>query len=81
MGVMKRRTVKAGSREFLVVIERGEDGYYVGSVPDIHGCHSQGKTLDELLKNMKEAIALCLEVAGEEGIEPAQFVGVQKIKV
>lgn len=51
-------------REFTVIIERGEDGYFVGSVPELKGCHSQGKTVDELMENVKEATDLCLEVEG-----------------
>lgn len=39
---------------FTVVIEKDEDGYYVGYVPSIRGCHTQGRTLDELMKNIKE---------------------------
>ena len=49
-------------REFSVVIERDEDGYYVGSVPELKGCHTQAKSLDELMERVKEAILLCLEV-------------------
>ncbi len=48
-------------REFYVVIERDEDGLYVGEVPWLAGCYSQGETLDELMQNMREVIALCLE--------------------
>ena len=66
-------------KEFTVVIEKGEDGYFIGSVPEIKGCHSQGKTMDGLMKNIKEAIELCLEVEGES--EPLEFVGIQRIKV
>ena len=47
-------------RNFTVVIEKDEDSYYVGYVPSIKGCHTQGRTLDELMKNIKEAIELCL---------------------
>ena len=50
-------------REFTVVVEQGEDGYLVGSVPAIPGCYSQGRTMAELLDRVREAIALCL-VAG-----------------
>lgn len=50
---------------FTVVIERDEDGYYVGSVPALKGCHSQGETMDELLFNIREAVELCLEVEDE----------------
>lgn len=50
------------SREFSVVIERDEEGYYVGSVPALPGCHTQARSLDELIDRVREAIALCLEV-------------------
>lgn len=67
-------------RNFTVIIEKDEDNYYVGYVPSIRGCHTQGKTLDELMKNIKEAIELCLEVEGKE-IEPEKFIGVQSVEV
>ncbi|MFZ4657858.1 MAG: type II toxin-antitoxin system HicB family antitoxin [Caldilineaceae bacterium] len=50
------------TREFSVVIEKDEDGYYVASVPALRGCHTQARSLDVLMKRIKEAIALCLEV-------------------
>ena len=56
--------------EFTVIIERGEDGYLIASVPDLLGCHTQGKTLDELIENVKEAIQLCLDVEREETYLP-----------
>ena len=71
---------KKKMHNFTVVIEKDEDDYYVGYVPSIKGCHTQGKTLDELMKNIKEAIELCLEVEGKE-IEPEKFVGVQNVEV
>jgi predicted RNase H-like HicB family nuclease len=49
-------------REFGVVIEKDEDGYFVASVPALPGCHTQAKSLDTLMKRIKEAIELCLEV-------------------
>ena len=49
------------NQEFYVIIERDEDGYYVGEVPQLKGCYSQGKTIDELITNIKEVIAMCLE--------------------
>jgi predicted RNase H-like HicB family nuclease len=48
-------------REFYVVIERDEDGVFIGEVPQLRGCYTQGKTLDELMKNIQEVIYLCLE--------------------
>jgi predicted RNase H-like HicB family nuclease len=48
-------------RDFYVVIEQDEDGIYVGEVPQLKSCYSQGSSLDELMKNIKEVIELCLE--------------------
>ena len=48
-------------REFYVVIERDEDGVFIGEVPQLRGCYTQGKTRDELMKNIQEVIHLCLE--------------------
>jgi len=47
--------------KFAVVVERDEDGYYVASVPELPGCHTQAKTLDELMKRVREAIEVYLE--------------------
>ncbi len=67
------------SYNFTVIIEKDEDGYYVGSVPSLKGCHTQGKTMDELLDNIREAIELCLEAEGEAPDE--RFVGIQQVQV
>ena len=65
------------AREFYIVIEKDEDGFYVGEAPQLKACYSQGKTLDELMKNMREVISLALSEAPE--IEPTEFVGVQRL--
>ena len=67
-------------REFSVVIERDSEGYYVASVPELHGCHTQARSLDKLLTRIKEAIELCLEVQ-DAGITQSEFVGVQRVAV
>lgn len=67
-------------REFDVVIERDAEGYYVASVPALRGCHTQARSLDELMDRMREAVELCLEVEGDD-FEPTTFVGVQRISV
>ncbi|MBD1843123.1 type II toxin-antitoxin system HicB family antitoxin [Cyanobacteria bacterium FACHB-63] len=64
-------------QEFYVVIERDEDGICVGEVPQLRACYSQGKTIDELMTNIKEAIKLCLEDQADEQV--SEFVGVQKV--
>jgi predicted RNase H-like HicB family nuclease len=66
------------SREFSVVIERDSEGYYVGSVPALPGCHTQAHSLDELMERIREAIQLCLEVE-DEPAEALDFVGVQVV--
>lgn len=50
------------TREFNVMIEHDEDGYWVARVPALRGCHTQAKSLDVLMKRVREAIELCLEV-------------------
>ncbi len=67
-------------REFTVVIERDEEGYYVASVPALRGCHTQARTLDTLMKHAREVIELYLE-AGEEVDDSLKFVGIQQISV
>lgn len=54
--------------KFSVTIDRDEDGVYVVECPSIPGCVSQGKTKEEALENIKEAIAICLEVRAEQGL-------------
>jgi len=54
------------SREFTVVIEKDEDGYFVGAVLQFQGCHTQAKSLDKLMERMKEAVLLCLEAEGRD---------------
>ncbi|MGA2214805.1 MAG: type II toxin-antitoxin system HicB family antitoxin [Bryobacteraceae bacterium] len=49
-------------RQFDVVIERDEEGYYVASVPQLPGCHTQARSPDEVTQRIREAIELCLEV-------------------
>ena len=67
-------------REFNVVIEQDEDGWFVASVPSLCGCHTQAKSLDTLMKRVREAIKLCLEVEDGEPVSN-RFVGVQRVAV
>ncbi|HEY2465391.1 MAG TPA: type II toxin-antitoxin system HicB family antitoxin [Steroidobacteraceae bacterium] len=68
------------SRQFDVVVERDSEGYFVGTVPALPGCHTQAKSLDELMLRIREAIELCLEVEGNPP-EALDFVGVQRVTV
>ena len=67
------------NKEFFVIIERDEDGMYVGEVPQLPACYSQGRTLDELMANIREVIELCLEEQEEE--THSEFIGVQRITI
>ncbi len=81
MSMARNRKRTRGARHFNVVIERDESGCYVGSVPELSGCHSQAKSLDTLMQRIREAIELCLEVQKAAGSSGGEFVGVQRISV
>lgn len=69
-------------KRFDVVIEKDESGVFIGSVPELPGCYSQGKTEKELLGNIKEAIELHLGTLKEvKRKQEAQFVGIKKVAV
>jgi predicted RNase H-like HicB family nuclease len=67
-------------KTFYYVIEKDADGYYVGTVPELPGCHSQARTLGALTKRIKEAIRLYLE-ANKGAIPETEFVGVISIEI
>ena len=64
-----------------VVLIPGEAGYFVAQVPIIPGCISQGKTVEEALKNIKEAAELCLECMEEEGWTLSHEYTIEQIEV
>lgn len=66
------------TRDFSVIIERDADGFYVATVPGLRGCHTQARSLDDLMGRVREAIELCLEAEGDE-TTTLDFIGVQKI--
>ncbi len=54
--------------KLMVTIDRDEDGVWIVECPSIPGCVSQGDTKDEAIANIREAIALCIEVRAEQGL-------------
>ena len=82
--------VKKKKRQFKILIERDEDGFFVASVPSLPGCYTQAKSFPQLMVRIREAIELCLEVAEDDpnyrkrvelfAYEPS-FVGVELITV
>lgn len=67
-------------KEFNVIIEQDENGVFVASVPELRGCHTQAKSLDELMKRIREAIELCVEVEQLQ-TNNSRFVGFQRMTV
>jgi predicted RNase H-like HicB family nuclease len=69
------------AKEFTVIVEQDEEGYFVGTVPELKGCHTQAKSLDKLMERVKEAIRLCLEVEGETRVPSVKLIGIQRVSV
>ena len=67
-------------RKYTVIIERDEEGWLVSEVVELPGCHTQARTMDELLKRTREAIQAYLETDEQPEISE-EFVGVQQIEV
>ena len=66
--------------KFPVIIEKDEDGRYIGIVPDLKGCHTQARTLPELEKRLKEVIGLCLDVE-RKSFHQNKFVGLHQVEL
>jgi predicted RNase H-like HicB family nuclease len=71
---------QAMQKEFYVVIEKDEDGFFVGEVPALKGCYAQGKNVEDLMKNMRDVIGMCLEDEVNPVIQN-EFIGVQKVSI
>ena len=67
-------------KKFTVIIEKGEDGWYISQVVELPGCHTQGKTIDQLVERTKEAISLYLKSTKDKEIY-SKFVGFLQIEV
>jgi len=68
------------SEKFTVIIEKDEDGWLVSEVIELPGCHTQAKTMDELLARTKEAIQAYLQTE-DSSPRGEKFVGIQRIEV
>ncbi len=68
------------THKFTILIEEGEDGYLISEVLELPGCHTQAKTLDELMKRTKDAVSLYLEATKDHVIED-KFIGIQQLKI
>ncbi len=77
----KRKLATTTQKQFHVVIEKGEDGYYIATTIELPGCHTQAKNLKELDKRIKEAIQVYLEAEGIDSTTLPEFIAVKKVKV
>lgn len=67
--------------QYTVIIERDEDGIYIASCPAIQGCYSQGRTIEEAVENLKDAIKLHLEARKELGESLPVETAVDKVEI
>lgn len=65
--------------DFTLIIEKAEDGKLIGSIVELPGCYSEGKNIEDLIQNIKEAINLYLETEKPEQL--TEFIGIQKVTV
>ncbi len=65
---------------YTVVIEKDEDGYFIGSAPTLPGCHTQARSIDQLMERMAEAIAVYLDAEADEP-DTLELIGVQRLAV
>lgn len=72
--------MKKKLKTYNVVIERDADGWLVASVPALHGCHTQARSLDSLMERVREVIELCVREENAGDVEN-EFVGVQRLAV
>ena len=66
--------------KYSVVIERDEDGFYIASIPELPGCHTQARSIDKVMSRIKEAAELYLEATSAETSE-SEFVDIQILKI
>lgn len=66
--------------QFDIVIERDSEGCFFASVPALPGCHTQAKSVDEVMSRIREAIELCLKVRGPSNGQ-LEFVGVERVTI
>lgn len=64
-----------------VYIEQDEDGVFIGSIPNIPSCYAQGETQEEMIKNLKEVLKLCLRNIDRDVLVKNKFVGIKNLEI
>lgn len=67
--------------QFTVYIEQDEDGMFIGSVPAVPSCYAEGKTQEEMLRNLSEVLRLCLRNVDKAEVQKNRFVGIQNLEL
>lgn len=76
------KTNKNKTLHFPIIVEQDEDNIYIVSCPAFKGCHSQGKTIEEALDNIREVIEMCMEEENEGNVpESNSFIGFREVEV
>lgn len=74
-----------GLYRFQVIIEQDEDGFYVTDVPALRGCHTQGRTFEEAMTNIRDVIEMCVREMREDGLEiESQYpevIGIKTVEI
>jgi predicted RNase H-like HicB family nuclease len=65
---------------YTVYIEQDEDGVFIGSIPSVPSCYAQGDTQEEMLKNLREVLKLCLRNA-DSNLDKTKFVGIHNLEI
>lgn len=76
----KMSNSRSREREFTVIIEQDEEGYFVAEVPELRSCYTQARSMDELVERVRKVILLCLD-AQRPPKPKLCFVGVQRVAV
>jgi len=82
-GQIGRRKSKR-KQVFQVIVEQDEEGYFVAECPALRACYTQGKTYEEVIENIKDVIALCLEdlkAKGRRIPESAEIIGIRRVEI
>lgn len=67
--------------QFTVYIEQDEDGMFIGSIPTVPSCYAEGKTQQEMLKNLSDVLKLCVRNIDKKVIQKNRFVGIQNLEL
>jgi predicted RNase H-like HicB family nuclease len=71
-------------RTFQVIVEQDEEGYFVAECPALEACYTQGRTFEEVVENIKDVIALCLEEyksTNRKIPKQPEIIGVKRVEV